>query len=144
MRTVFNKSSKTFLRTLELTGGISVALLGLFIFLRIAIKDASLDATIKLSDQAVVFVMLAVPGLCVLVGSYVHSLHRKHWAAALAVIGGAVTLFVMGINARLAFILSGDIWGQYTIYMDLILVIITIGTAVTNIVVPDRIKQQEN
>jgi hypothetical protein len=144
MRTALNKSSKTLLKALELAGGIGVAMLGLFIFLRIAIKDASLDATIKLTDHIVVFIMLAVPGLCVLVGSYVHSLHRKHWAAALAVIGGAVTLFVMGINARLAFILSGDIWGQYTIYMDLILVIITIGAAVTNMVVPDRINQREN
>lgn len=130
------------MKALELTGGIGVAVLGLFIFLRIAIKDASLDASIKLTDHLVVFMMLAVPGLCVLVGSYVHSLHRKQWAAAMVVIGGAVVLFVMGINARLAFILAGDIWGQYTIYVDLILVIITIGTAVTNMVVSDRVNDR--
>src|SRR2546427_13029814 len=96
MRTEPIKSSISVLRGLELTGGIATALLGLSIYIYITIKDASIQTVDEPSARSVVvsFLMLVGPGVLIAIGSYVQTLRRKQWGAALVFIGGGLTFYL--------------------------------------------------
>jgi hypothetical protein len=135
MRTGLIGSSIVLSRALELAGGIATALLGLSIYLHVVIKDASLGAKFEFPIDVFVFLMLVAPAMFVALGSYLQAIRRKHWGAALMLIGGVPNLFFVGVNARLAFVLGGDIWGQRVVFADLVVVTFTLAAAFINVVV---------
>lgn len=115
-----------------MAGGIATGLLGVFICLRIVIKDASLQPTVKVSDYLVVFLMLVVPGVVVFMGSYIQAIHRKLWAISLVFVGGVFTLFLIVLNAGLNYAFIQDRLGQHAILMDFLAVTFTLAVALIN------------
>lgn len=110
---------------IELVGGITAALLGLYIYAHVAVKAAAIQTGEGASGQTMitVFLILAVPGLVIAIGTYLQAMHHKNWALALIFIAGGCNLILMGLNARFAFAYSGDSWGQGAVFLDLALVL---------------------
>ena len=49
-------------------------------------------------------------------------------------IGGVPNIFFLFVNARLAFVLGADIWGQRAVFTDLVVVTFTLTAAFINVV----------
>jgi len=129
------KSTILFSRALELIGGGSTALLGLFLFLRIFSEALSLGEPIKPRTDLKVFLILALPGIVVAVGSYFHAIRRKQWAVIVVFIGGIANVALVGLNAGLAYALIQDIWGRIGIFADCAATALTMGLALVNAIV---------
>jgi hypothetical protein len=119
-------------RVIEITGGIATALLGLYIYLYMALKDASLGTSVEHTTDVLGILMLVVPGILVAMGSYLHVVLRRNWALALVFVGGVCNLIFVGLNAGFAFAYGRDLWGQWAVLVDLVVVIFTLATAFIN------------
>jgi hypothetical protein len=134
MRTESIKSSISLLGFLELTAGVATALLGLSIYVYITITDASIQTVDEPSASSVVlmFLMLVVPSLFMAIGSYVQALRRKQWGAALVFIGGVFTFYLVVPVGWFLFGYTNNAWGKLAILADLVMLVITLGTALIN------------
>ncbi len=133
----FIRSRIGLLRPLELIGGVSSAVLGLIILVRILMLDGKQSATgetTRLSTYALVILMLVFPGFVVLIGSYLQASRRKRWAVVLVLIGGVFGVIFVGGNAGFLFIYIGDKRGQLSVLADLAVILITMGIAITNLI----------
>jgi hypothetical protein len=140
MRPSLIRSIIVLLRAIEFAGGIVTALLGLFIYFHIVIKDASLPrasevSASELSAHVVMFLMLVIPSIVVAAGIYLQVIHRKPWAVPLVFVGGISNLIFVGINAGFLFAYTQDLWGQRAVFADLVFVILTLVTAFINLLV---------
>jgi hypothetical protein len=122
-------------RTIELAGGILTALLGLLICLHIVIKQESVPVAAKLSDYVIMFLVLGTPGVLVVISTYLQVIRHKPWAVALVFIAGVVNLFFVVLNAGLAYAFVQDVWGQRAVFANLVVVLVTLGTAFSNALV---------
>ena len=142
MRTELAESVMALSRVIELSGGVGTALVGLIIWLHIFIFDMSHGAQFKLREDAPVFLMFVAPGILVAIGSYLQVRRRQGWAVAVILVGALLNIFFQGINARLVFVLSGDIWGQRAVLVDFALVIITISGAGINTIASASLRRR--
>jgi hypothetical protein len=128
---------RTALRGIQLVSGIATGLLGLFLFIYITIQEASLPAepitpTVPLSTTIIVFLMLVLPGMLVAVGTYLQVIHGRIWAMAFILTGALANIFLMVLNAGLLYAMSGDMFGQRVIMLDLLAVVVTFITSWPN------------
>jgi hypothetical protein len=96
-------------------------------------KDPQLRTPIGFSTYVLVFIMMVLPGVVVFVGSYVQTIPRKVWGLVLVFIGDFGSLFLIVLNAGLAYTLVQDQWGQRAVLADFATVIFTMGTALVNV-----------
>src|SRR6266508_1132061 len=129
MRGGFVRSKIMFFRTLEIIGGIGTAALGVAIFLRIHSVDVAAGTSSELTTYMLVILMFVAPGVVVLVGSYVQGRYDKQWAFVLVFIGGICNLAFVGGVGRWAFLYIADALGQFLVWTDLVLLIVTVGVA---------------
>jgi hypothetical protein len=108
---------------LELVAGISVLLLGLWVWLRLILAFGADGESASLS-----FLMLVVPGFVVGVGCYLQTAYRKLWPIALIFIGGVFNLiFTFAIASVFAY--SGDRLGLIVVWADFGIVVFTLVAA---------------
>jgi len=117
---VMNSRFLRVMRIVELSGGIGVFVLGLWMWLLTA-ADEPFDL--------MVFLVLVGPGTVVAVGSTLQTLFHKRWALALVLLGVAATLFV-GIRVFFLFRYFGNTVWVRSVSADISLVMITLITSV--------------
>ncbi len=78
--------------------------------------------------------MLVFPGVVVFIGSYLQASRRKRWAVVLVLVGGVFGVIFVGGNAGFLFIYIGDKRDQLLVLADLAAILITMGIAITNLI----------
>ena len=81
------------------------------------------------SDDVVPFLILAAPGLVVVIGSCIQSIFNKLWALVLVFVGGVLTLFVTVPRAYFFFGYTGNVWGLRVVFADVFLLVVTATTS---------------
>lgn len=119
-------------------------LFGVAIFLRILSIDVAAGTSWEVSSYFLAIVMFVVPAVVFFVGSYVQVVSSKRWAVGLVLIGGVFGLILVGANAGFAFLYIGDKWGQLAVLADLAVIMITIGLAIINMIVPVKFVDETN
>jgi hypothetical protein len=132
------KSNIVLLRAIEFAGGIVTALLGIFIYVHIALKETAVQTVDEPSPRSVVmvFLMLVCPGMSMGLGSYIQVVLRKQWGAVIVFAGGVANLFFLILNGGLLFTLTQEVWSLRAIVADLGVVLLTLATALMNTSVP--------
>ena|SRR5712691_2781742 len=134
MRTGLKRSSIVFSRALELIGGIATAVLGVAIFLRIHSIGVAAGTSSDFRSNMFVILMFIAPALVVLVGSYLQGRYDKQWAFVLVFIGGIYNLSFLAGAGRFIFGYIGDSRGQFAVWTDLVILIVTLALAVINLI----------
>jgi hypothetical protein len=140
MRSELVKSNAAFLRPLQLMGAVITLFLGIAMFLQIYVPDASRDPKVKFSGYIPLAALFIGPSLFVLVGSYVQLRHQKLWAMILLFVGGLWNLFFVAFFVGFTFLYAQDRTGQIEVVADLVVVISTLGLALGNIVMMNKVE----
>lgn len=127
-----------FSRVLQLIGGIIVMGLGLFLFFRIFTKALSLGQSIRPVTDLKVFMILALPGLIIGIGSYLQVIRRTEWGVIAVLMGGIGNVILVVLNVGLAYVLVQDPWGRNAIVADLVATFITALLAICNLLLPSK------
>lgn len=125
-----------FSRMLELIGGIIATGLGLFLFFRILTKALSLGQAIRPVTDFKVFLILALPGLIIGIGSYLQVIRRTEWGVIAVLMGSIANVILVVLNVGLAYVLVQDPWGRNAIVASLFATVITALLAICNLLLP--------
>ena len=90
---------------------------------------ALLSLALAVFIMSIVFV---VPGVLVLVGSYLQIARRERWALALVLVGAVSVFPCVGYIAYFMFGYTADTNGLYIVYTDLLVVTFIIGVSIVN------------
>lgn len=132
----FIELTVTFSRVLQLIGGIISMGLGLFLFFRILIKALSLGQPIRPVTDFKVFMILALPGLIIGIGSYLQIIRRNEWGVIAVLMGSIGNVILVVLNVGLTYVLIQDPWGRNAIVADLFVTVITALIAICNVLLP--------
>jgi len=133
----FIELTVTFSRVLQLIGGIIAMGLGLFLFFRILTKALSVGQPIRPVTDFRVFMILALPGLVIGIGSYLQILRRNEWGVIVVLMGSIGNVILVVLNVGLAYVLVQDPWGRNAIVADLVITVITALIAICNALLPN-------
>ncbi|HEU5237454.1 MAG TPA: hypothetical protein VFU37_09955 [Pyrinomonadaceae bacterium] len=129
----------TFVRKLEVSGGIATLVLGLAApFSRNSFPDRVGDSWTSAGFLLDLLVLFVIPGLLVAFGSFVHSVRRKKWGLVLLLIGGAFLTLMMFIHAFGGTFYVWGLWSAVLIVLQALTAILTVilsatpGTSVTS------------
>lgn len=84
------------------------------------------------SEDAWLVLMIAVPGLFIVLGSFLQTAYRTVWPAALVWLGSGAALWFIGLVSQFLFGYIGDRIALRMVYADLALLMITVTTSLLN------------
>jgi hypothetical protein len=121
VRTIMNTQLIRMIRTLHLLAGISVFLIGLFVWLFLILTTPAEP----LWNEAMLLLMIVAPGFFFVLGCYLQAIWIQPWAALLVLISGGFHLrFVLAGCFLIAYI--GNHFGIGLFWADFIIVLCTI------------------
>jgi hypothetical protein len=123
-----------FLRVVEVSVGIVTAALGVFLFARIVGATLALGEPLKPTTDLVVFLILALPGIVIAAGAYLHAVRRKAWGFLVIFAGVLGNLFFVVFNPGLNYAVVQDRLGQLAISTDFTVTLFGLVIAVVNTV----------
>jgi hypothetical protein len=121
-----------FSRVLQLIAGVTAALLGVFLFVRIFTEALSIGHGIKPLTDLKVFMILALPGIIIALGSYFQVIWRNQWAVIVVLIAAIANVVLVVFNVGLAYALMQDPWGRTAMVADFVATGITMFIAICN------------
>jgi len=112
--------------------GIAAAFLGIVIWVLVVIKAASMREPTDPIAYVVLFLLVGMPGIIVVIGTYLQAIRRKPWAVALVFMGGVGILFFIVLNAWLNYYFVQNAWVRRAIAADSVVLVFALATALIN------------